>query len=271
MRPGSTSVRRRTRRVARVIGVAALAAYVAGAWLSGSLSPLARRALLDTSFVPQPYRWVTPPPELAAKNKAPDSGDFTITFSKGRSDAGVFATNDQQASVILSVGAIPTQAGATSVHLTIDPLDPTTLGPLPNGLHVLGNAYRVQATYQPGGEPVTRLARTGLLILVYPGLVTHGKERSMMFAPDGKAWSKLQTTDDATNLQASTNLERVNGDYEVAANGPVVVGSPTPAGGSGGGGTSPVAWVVIGAAVVVAGALVALRLRGRTSPERKHR
>jgi hypothetical protein len=251
-----------------VLGVAALVAYVAGAWLSGSVSPLARRALLDTSFIPQPYRWVNPPPELAAKNKAPDSGDFTIAFAKGRSDAGVFATNDQQASVVFALGSIPQANGATSVHLTITPLDPATIGALPDDLHVLGNAYRIQATYQPGGDPVAHFTRRPLLILVYPALVSHGTDRTIVFAPDGKRWTSLKTTNDSTNLQASTNLLQLNGDFEVATTGTVTVGSPSP-GTTGGGGSSPVAWVVIGAAVVVAGALVLLRIQSRNRNVRR--
>ncbi|HXJ66033.1 MAG TPA: hypothetical protein VNN79_19915 [Actinomycetota bacterium] len=248
--------------MAVALGLIALAAYAAGAWVSGSLSPMARRALLDTSFVPQPYRWVNPPPTLAAANKQPDAGDFTVGFTKGRSDAGVFATNDQQASVVFALAAIPQSNGATSVHLTITPLDPATIGALPHDLHVLGNAYRTEATYEPSGDPVTQFNRRPLLIFVYPALASHGSDRTIVFAPDGKAWTQLKTTNDATNLQASTNALHLNGDYEVATTGPVSVGSPSPTP-SGGGGSSPVAWVVIGAAVVVAAALVFLRLRSR--------
>jgi hypothetical protein len=268
---GRPSLHRRTPRALVVaVGLAALAAYAAGAWWSGSQSPMARRALLDTSFIPQPYRWVNPPPPLAAGNKQPDSGDFTIGFTKGKSDAGVFATNDQQASVVFALAAIPPANGATSVHLTITPLDPATIGPLPDDLHVLGNAYRIEATYQPGGDPVSRFTRRPLLILVYPGLASHGSDRSIVFAPDGKRWTSLKTTNDATNLQASTDLQQLNGDFEVATTGTVSVGSPSP-GPAGGGGSSPVAWVVIGAAVVVAVVLVAMRLRSRSRAPRGKR
>jgi hypothetical protein len=262
-RAGSRGVRR-PRWVAAALGLAALGAYLAGAWLSGSLSPMARRALLDTSFVPQPYRWVNPPSSLAPANKPPDRGEFTVAFSNGKSDAGVFATNDQQASVVLSLAAIPTATGATSVHMTIDPLDPATVGSLPDDLHPLGNAYRIRATYEPGGQAVTRFSRAPLLLMVYPALVSHGLDRAIEYSPDGKAWTKLKTTVDATNLQASTNPRSLNGYFEVATRGAVSAsGTPSPGPGGGGGGSSPVAWIVIAAAIVVAAALAVVRLRSR--------
>jgi hypothetical protein len=247
------------RRAAVVLGLAACLAYVVGAWVSGSLTPIARRPLLDTSIITLPYRWVNPPPALAAKNQTPDSGKFTIAFQHGKSDAGVFATNDQQVSVVLSIGAIP-QNGMTSVDMTVDPLDPATVGPLPNGQHVLGNAYRIEATGQPGDAPVTTFDKKPLLLLVYPGLVTHGGTRSLHFSPDGKSWTSLHANDDPANLQMGTDLTQLNGYYEVATTGTVV---STP-GSGGSGGSSPVAWIVIAVAVVVAGALVAMRLRARS-------
>ncbi|HEY7280782.1 MAG TPA: hypothetical protein VID47_04225 [Actinomycetota bacterium] len=245
---------------AATLGAAAVAAYAAGAWLSGSLSPIARRPLLDTSIITLPYRWVNPPAALAAKNQKPDSGDFTISFQHGRSDAGVFATNDQQVSVVFSIAAIPQPSGATSVHMTVDPLDPATIGALPGGQHVLGNAYRIEATGRPGDVAVTSFDKKPLLIMVYPGLVTHGGTRSVQFSPDGRSWTALGSTDDPANLQMSTDLTRLNGYYEVATSGTIV---STP-GSGGSSGSSPVAWIVIAVAVVVAGALVAIRLRARS-------
>jgi hypothetical protein len=251
--------------LAAAVGLMACAAYAGGAWLSGSLSPMARRALLDTTFIPQPYRWVSPPPPLAAKNKIPDHGDFTISFTGADSDPGVFATTDMQISVVLSKGAIPKAPGATSVHMTVDPLDPATIAPLPKPLSVLGNVYRIDATYQPGGAPVPRLGKAVLLLMAYPALATHGPERDIEYSPDGKTWTKLTNTTDPVNLQVSSNLKALNGYYVVATTGSVTFSgtpSPGPSGGSGGGGTA-VYWIVIGAALVVAGALAVVRIRSR--------
>ncbi len=257
--PGDGRGTRRRATAAALIGIGACTAYVAGAWVSGSLNPVARRPILDGANTNFPYRWVNPPPALAATNQKPDAGKFTIAFQHGRSDAGVFATNDQQVSVVLSIAAIP-QNGLTSVDMTIDPLDPATIGALQRGQHVLGNAYKIEATGQPGDAPVTTFDKNPLLILVYPGLVTHGGTRSLQYSTDGKTWTALKANDDPANLQMSTDLTKLSGYYEVATTGTVAA---TP-GAGGSGGSSPVAWIVIAIAVVVAGVLVAIRLRARS-------
>jgi hypothetical protein len=250
------------RALAVCAGLMAVAAYAGGAWLSGTLSPTARRALLDGGNFTAPYRWVSPPPQLADGNELPVPGDFKITFTDTRSDAGVFSTIDQQASIVLSRGTIPRVADAASVHLTTTPLDPASIGPPPSDLSVLGNAYRIAATYDPGGDAVAELDAPTLVILVYPALVTHGVDRTLLFSPDGRTWAKLKTTDDPASFQARATAKGLNGYYEVVANGPVSV-SPS-AGPGGGAGASAIPWIVIGVAVVVAVALMALRLRARS-------
>jgi hypothetical protein len=246
--------------LALALGLVACAVYAGGAWLSGSASPIARRPLLDgTGFLP-PYNWVNPPAGLGDGNKQPDSGDFTISFKDGKSDAGVFATIDQQASAVMSLGSIPEEQGASDVHLTITPLDPATIGAPPTGFSVLGNAYRFEAAYRPTGGTVTTFDKQPLVVLVYPGLITHGSERTLLYSPDGTKWTRLTTTDDPTALQASATVDTVDGYFEVVAKGVV---TPTGAPGSSSGG-SIVPWIVIGAAVVVAAALTAARLRARS-------
>ena len=61
------------RRTGRALGLAAVTAYVGLASWSGALSPLARGPLLDGTGPPQAYRWVNPPPDLAATNIEPSS------------------------------------------------------------------------------------------------------------------------------------------------------------------------------------------------------
>ena len=71
--PAVTGTRR-----ALLFGLGAAVLYVAGTALSGSLGPLARRPLLDGFAPPQPYRWVSPPPNLAAGNKPPASAVVSL-------------------------------------------------------------------------------------------------------------------------------------------------------------------------------------------------
>jgi hypothetical protein len=252
-------VRRRRRGPVVAAGALAVVAYVAGAWLSAALSPAARRPILDSSFIPQPYHWVSPPPSLAKGNRRPDSGDFTVAFQKGRIEAGVFSTNDQQATVVFSLGAIPPKGQARSVHLTVRPLDPATVAPAPKGYSVLGNVYRIEATYEPGGDPVTAVAKHPLVVLLYPATITHGLQRNLAYSADEKTWSRLKTTDDPTAFQASSTVSRLNGLYAVITRGG---GSPVPSG-SAPGTASPVPWVVIGIAAAVGAALVFASWRAR--------
>ena len=71
------------RRRALAAGLVALALYASGAALSGHLSPLARRPLLDGLAPPTPYRWVEPPVELVTSNEPPSSGRFKIRARTG--------------------------------------------------------------------------------------------------------------------------------------------------------------------------------------------
>ncbi len=77
-------------------GLAVVAIFAALAAVSGSLSPLARRPLLDTGPVPVPYRWVAPPPEAVAGNQQPSSGAFQLPISNGTSVPKTFFTSDGQ-------------------------------------------------------------------------------------------------------------------------------------------------------------------------------
>ncbi|MFL5797011.1 MAG: hypothetical protein ACJ77A_03640 [Actinomycetota bacterium] len=244
-------------------GALAVAAYVGGAWLSGVQSPMARRPILDVSGPPPPYRWVSPPPSLARGNQRPDAGDFSIAFTKGKLEAGVFSTNDQQATVVMSLGAIQPKGSASSVHLTVQPVDPASVGAAPSGFSILGNLYRVQAAYEPGGEPVTRFTKHPLVVLVYPPLVTRGLARTVMFSPDGRTWTLVKTTDDPSTFQASSTVSRLNGYFGVVARGAVASSTPTGAPASGSGGGSALPWIIIGAALVIAAGMGIAELRAR--------
>ena len=246
------------RRAAWVFGLATLALYAGGAWLSGATGPIARRPVLDGGGFCPPYRFVDPPAELAHQNKQPQGGEFPIGFNAedGKSDAGVHSTVDQQASVVLSRGAIPAAAGAESVHMTIQPADSDAAEGLPAGQSVLGNVVRVTTTYVPSGEAVAAPDRSSLISLVYPSLTTERSDRTLWYSSDGNSWTKLETTNDPNGCQAQADLERMNGLFAVVTTGQI------PTQGSGGSG-SVLPWVVIGVAVVVAAILVVLRLRAR--------
>ena len=114
------------------LGAAVVLAYLGAALLSSSLSPLARHPLLDGTGTPQPYRWVSPPPDLASSNQPPSGVTQTQNLAKQGGSGYVF-TPDGQAAVILgnrTFRGLQTQ-GQTGVVMKIQPLDPATLGALP--------------------------------------------------------------------------------------------------------------------------------------------
>lgn len=120
------------------------------------------RPLFDGSHLPTPFRFVNPPtPDPSVP--APEGTVARLTFTE-RSidgekqrflDGRVVTTGDGQASMSIPSGAIPYVEGATGVRFEITPLDPATVGDEPEGVDYDGNAVRMEAFYEPSGEPAT--------------------------------------------------------------------------------------------------------------------
>jgi hypothetical protein len=183
-------------RRALAAGVAVTALYLVLAVVSGRLSPLARRPLLDGFAPPPPYRWVRPPPSLASTNEKPSSGRFTIALGTGGSEAGVFSTDDSQASLALGQGAIERSPGDRSVLLRITPLAPAAGVSSPGGMALSGNVYRFAADYRPSGSPVASLGSPGQLVLAYPAAADALLHRhTLLRSDDGTSWKAVQSID----------------------------------------------------------------------------
>jgi hypothetical protein len=237
------------------IGIAVL--YLAGAALSGRASLLARRPLLDGLAPPVPYRWVKPPPDLAASNKAPASLRVSVELTATGSRLGAFSTSDGQLNLVLSEGAVPASQSQTSVAVSIDPVDPATLGPAPSGLIVAGNAYRIQASYRPSGGKVTALGGRSSVGLVYPLLATAVADPSghlVLASADGRSWQRLRSTDTPGIHQVSAELDTTG--YVAAA-------VPPAGAGDGGGGNGRGRVLLLASAVAALLVLAALLVRRR--------
>ena len=198
-------------RRALAAGLAVTVVYVASAILSGRLSPLARRPLLDGFAPPPPYRWVKPPPSLAASNEKPSAGSFTIDLDPtDGSAAGVFSTDDNQASIALGGGAIPPLQGDRSVLLQINPLAPAARASIPGGRHLVGNVYRMTASYRPSRSPVGTLQQPGQVVLAYPSspdLLLHG--HTLLSSTDGKSWRAAPSTDSIAQQLVQASVSRL--------------------------------------------------------------
>jgi hypothetical protein len=212
----STQVEGGRRTVLAWTGALLVLAYLAGASLSGALSPLARRPLLDGLAPPPPYRWVNPPPEFRGSNKPPSTGRATIRLGPGGSEVSASGTDDGQVSLVLDQGAIASSAGQQSVAVTIQPFDPAKLAPVPSGLIAAGNAYRLQARYQPSGKtaPIVK----GQVALIYPLLsvpVASPFDYVVLTSPDGHAWTRQQSTTQPGSHQVSAPIS--GGGYVLVA------------------------------------------------------
>jgi len=148
-----------------------------------------------------PYRWVRPPANLRGGNVTPASGQGTLALRATGVDAGSVATDDAQAFVVLARHSVAPRAGEAAVRITITPLDPRGLPGLPPGLHIDGNAYRIEAVYAGSGEVVT-LTKPATVVLQYP---IHGLQ---LFRLSDATWAGLETVRFQTSLQVFAFTDR---------------------------------------------------------------
>jgi hypothetical protein len=233
-------------------GLVIVALYVAGGIVSGHLSPLARRPLLDGFVPPAPYRWVAPPPELANANLPPASGTTRIPIGPQGSAAAFFATDDAQVTLNVPKGAFPARPGNKALVVTIEPVDPAAVGSLPGRLTVTGNVYLIAATYQPTGDRSQRFDASIVVILTYPSLANDLGNHTLVVSPDGKRWKRIKTHDQHATKQVNGRLRSLG--YLAVASSPLPSAGPdgvTPPGE--GGIPLAIVAVMVGAALLLAG------------------
>ena len=146
------------------------------------------RPLLDGAGTSTPYRWVKPPWYVGSANIKTGPSHQDIPFENGASPLVGATSQDAQIILNLPQGALPPREGATAVRASFTPLDPKKLAKLPGGQRANGNAYRVEMTYQPSGEPLRALTTSGNVVMVVPE-----EAEKLMFSADGKSWSELPT------------------------------------------------------------------------------
>jgi hypothetical protein len=197
-----SSIRRVMRRpIASAIIV--VIAYVLLAMVSGRMSPFARGPLLDGLGPAQPYRWVNPPADLAATNVKPSEGVFSLQMGPKGVLGLVLVTSDNQVTIVVDDATIPPHKGDRSVKFLAMPVDASTLSPPPgSGVVTFGNAYRLSASYEPSGTPVTSLAKPIDVILAHPVTKTlKPTALDIYLSPDGSAWTKLDSRDSGVAQQ----------------------------------------------------------------------
>ena len=241
-----------TRARALGAGIALFIVYAASVVLSGHLSPLARRPLLDGLAPPTAYRWVEPPPELAATNKQPTPLSLQVELKNKGSETAVPTTDDAQVTLILPQGAFAPADGQRGVEVSIEPVGPSTLPPPDAPLHIIGNVYALRATYAPSGNKA-KLQVLSTVVLVYPLLANDHGAHTVIWSRDGTAWKPVKTDDLRSIQQAGGDLTDLG--YVAVAGQPA---SPTAEGSSGVGSSATIAIV---AGLVVLAAVAAYLLR----------
>lgn len=139
--------------------------YAVVALVTSALSSRPVLPLFNGFAPPVPYNWVSPPAEVAANNFAPKGIEREVTLGAEGTDATNVSTEDGQIIVGLDKGSVPPLPPETAAKVTIGPLDPATLGPLPAGLRAVSNAYRVMLRYVPSQAEVARLAVKGTVAM----------------------------------------------------------------------------------------------------------
>ncbi len=145
------------------------------------------RLFFDGLIPPEPYRWVRPPANLAATNRAPLPAEGDIPLTAAGSEARSVPTGDGQAIVIFSKDGVAPREGESSLRVKVTPLDPATLPTAPATRRIDGNAYRIEAVYAASGQPAV-LRKPITVDLRYP---IHAEE---MLRLSGSEWKSLTTT-----------------------------------------------------------------------------
>jgi hypothetical protein len=133
-----------------VLLVAAVVAYALAAW---AVTP----GFYDGIAPPQPYRWVSPPPQFRSNNQQPLPGHSMVRVgSNGVVDPGTVFTQDGQAAISFVPGAFVTPPDRSPV--TID-IKPVATFPDPTGIHLATNVYCVTSTspLAPGKDVLVTL------------------------------------------------------------------------------------------------------------------
>jgi hypothetical protein len=239
-------------------GLSIAVVYAVTALWSAHLSPLARRPLLDGLAPPTAYRWVQPPPELAATNQKPTPGTFTVELGKDGSKTAVVTTDDAQVTVILPAGSFASAEGQRSIEVSVQPLAGAIAHP-DEPLHVVGNVYLLDATYRPSGDEA-KLANLATVVLVYPLLANDHGSHSIISSTTDDRWQALETDDLPSIQQAGADIHELG--YVSVAGQPA---SPTTGTGSSGGGSSAATIAIVAGLVVLAIVAAVLLRRGSRS------
>ena len=242
-------MRRRGAAALAGLGLAA-AGYAVAAW---SVAP----GFFDGTAPSEPYRWVSPPPELARNNQPPLPGHLALKVAaNGVVDPGTAFTGESQPQASLSVLPGSFAAPADRSPVTVD-IKPVSTFPSLTGLKCETNVYQLTSS-QP-------LQKEALITLRFSDAVPAPSD--VYRAPaSGGAWTKIGSTGASSPFYISartTELGYFAGCFPAAASGGASGGPRV-----GGGQMLPILVAAAILLVVLGGVpLALLRRRGSSSEE----
>ena len=175
-------------------GAAAVVVYVTTALVVAHGGRVVPRPLYDGLAPAAPYRFVSPPPDLAPDNELPEPGKGVVDLTKDGSAPTSISTGDGQLQVVLQEGTFAAKKKEKAVVVDITALVPPTPLDVGGGLRIEGNAYRVDATYRKSGD-VAEVKRDLTIVLRFPNNAT------VMMRRQGAGWKRLTTQISAASLQ----------------------------------------------------------------------
>ncbi len=238
-------------------GLVVLALYLSVAAVTVRVTGHHVRPLFDGVQPAPRYRWVNPPKAFAAGNVVPKVTERDESLGPAGSPQDGIPSADGQLVLNLPAGAIPPDPSAGKASVTITPLDPATLGPLPGGAAPDGNAYRVEVTSGQPPRPVTTLAKPGTALLTVPQPST-----TVFSSPDGREWQPVETFP-TSDIMVSIRMPSTG--WFLASAAPIAVTAATSSAGDTAR-TVAVAGLTAALALVLALAPAALRRLRRRGP-----
>jgi hypothetical protein len=239
------------------LAVLAGAAFALGVQLAAPVGV----PLYDGVVVAEPYRYLHPTGTHAGQ---PTSFEADQPVIGGASPAFAAATTESppQAQLIAQTGAFMLSPGATSVHVSITPVESPAVTP-PGGT-VAGNVYEISVTDQAG---------TALAIATCDGCLSlsmrapEGTDTATLMRFAGGAWAEMDTLPVGIVSMFQSNPTGL-GDIAVVVSG-TSTGSGTPGPGLGNQGIDPVVIFGVGAVLLwllVFGFIVWQRVRPAPPP-----
>jgi hypothetical protein len=229
------------------------------AWLI--TPPMPAPPLYDgVGFPDEPYRYIAPPPgSKPTKPATAISSDTRVTQGRGGEVLANSAEQGPQVLVEFSDGTLTAAPNATMIHVSAQPLAPTVQ---PGDGTVWGNVYRLTATSDAGPVQVHTGAGTASGVVMRSPAAP--PPEPVIEYNNGTGWRQVPTARNGNDIFFAPMAGL--GDYAVVR----LRNQPAAAGSGGNGYVTP--FIIVGVALIVlAGAIVAIRITrsrsGRDTPE----